>query len=409
VLTVLAIVVALVGCRQPAAPNATAMNPNPAKAAATPAAGEQKISLYVPCGMIIPVRAVMDAFEVQNPGVKVKGKFENSGIIVDLLTKKGEKADLVMTPGNAEMDRLKAGGVVTAEPKRLGDFELVVIVPAKGKLDLKSPADLAKCKTISCPNPDINSTGLSGREALTKLGLWDALKPKMVFTTHAIESHTMVAGGKSDAGIAYRNCPLDTNPEKLSKSKVHIAFGFPADSYRKQPCLIAKTKDANELADKFLDFISSTEGLKLLADKGMTGCLEMAQGVKASGQAEAGAKGSAGGAAAGAKPVVTVSAFYPDNAGHAKIKALVLGLNAKHGGKVKAEFTDFTSDEGFKKWQAAGMTCGGILINNEQTWTYTKNGKPTEVTFKMAIGGEWTAADLDAVVKKALAEKSKPK
>ena len=65
---------------------------------------------------------------------------------------------------------------------------------------------------------------------------------------------------------------------------------------------------------------------------------------------------------------------------------------------------DFTSDEGFDKWQAAGLSCGAILINDQQTWTYEKDGKPVEVTFKMAMGGEWTEEDLNAVIKKLLAE-----
>jgi len=111
--------------------------------------------------------------------------------------------------------------------------------------------------------------------------------------------------------------------------------------------------------------------------------------------------------AATGKPLVTVVAYYPDNESHAALKKLVLDLPAKFGNQVKAEFVNFTSDAGFKRWQEAGMTCGGIQINGQQTWTYIKDGKPTEVTFKMAEGGEWTKADLEACVKKALADASK--
>ncbi len=104
---------------------------------------------------------------------------------------------------------------------------------------------------------------------------------------------------------------------------------------------------------------------------------------------------------------IQVVAYYPDNEGHAKIKAMIEGLNTKYPGKVKAEFVDFTSDEGFKRWQDDGLSCGGILINDEQTFTYEKDGKTTEVTFKMAEGGEWTKADLYAVIEKLIAEKKK--
>jgi hypothetical protein len=101
---------------------------------------------------------------------------------------------------------------------------------------------------------------------------------------------------------------------------------------------------------------------------------------------------------------IKVVAYYPDNEGHAKIKAMVTSLSTKYPGKVAAEFVDFTSDEGFKRWQDDGLSCGGILINGEQTFTYEKDGKATEVTFKMAEGGEWTEADLYAVIEKLIAE-----
>lgn len=102
---------------------------------------------------------------------------------------------------------------------------------------------------------------------------------------------------------------------------------------------------------------------------------------------------------------IKVVAYYPDNEGHAKIKAIITGLNTKYAGKVTAEFVDFTSDEGFKRWQDDGLSCGGILINGEQTFSYEKEGKTTEVTFKMAEGGEWTEADLYAVIEKLIAER----
>lgn len=373
---------------------------------ATPAPVELKA--YVPCGMIIPMRAVMDAFKVQYPRVTVTGVFDNSGIIVDRLTKKNEKADVVVTPGNVELKKLEEGGIVApGTAKAVGDFELVIIVPASSKLEIKTPADLKKCKTIACPNNEVNSTGASGEEALKKLGLWDELKPKMVFTTHAIEAHTLVASGKADAGIAYKNCPLETNPEKLSKSKVRIAFSFPADIYTRQRCWVALTKAAKmPEAQQFLTFITSPDGLKLLEEKGMTNCLSLAEGgacpVPASGE-----KPEAAAAKPATDALVKVVAYYPNNEGHAKIKKAIEGLAAKYGGKVSGEFVDFTSDEGFKKWQEAGLTCGGILIDGQQTWTYDKAGKATEITFKMAEGGEWTWADLDAVLKKALAAKAK--
>lgn len=300
VLCLLATALALAGCPSQRPSTAQGVGaPGGATAAqgkaATTASDTDTVMLYVPCGMIIPVRAVMDAFEKQTPGVKVRGVFDNSDVIVNRLVERHEKADLVMTPGNTEMSRLKAAGMLTAEPRHVASFELVVMVPKASALSISGPADLRQCKTIVSADPEINSIGASGKEALSRLGLWDALQPKLVLTKHAIDSHTIVAAGKADAGIAYRNCPLDTAPEKLSKSKVRIAFSFPPSSYTRQPCLVAKLKTSTSpSADKFLEFISSPEGMRLLAASGLTDT-PAAGGKKApGGQSRASAKGEPG-------------------------------------------------------------------------------------------------------------------
>jgi len=299
-----------------------------------------------------------------------------------------------MTPGQTEMDALVEAGLVDESTiRKVGDFELVVITQRDQTLKLTKPEDLRQCETLSMPDPDINSVGTSGRLALQKLGLWEELEPKFVKTKRAIQSHTYVAGGKSDAGIAYRNCPLETNPDKLSTSKVKIAFSFPEDSYDRQPCLVAVLNGSENLAaaQGFTDFLSSADGLKILEDNGLAGCLDLVscEAVAVDETAEA---------------IVTVRAFYPGNEAHDSIRKMIEGLSDKYGGKVKAEFIDFTSDEGFDKWQEAGLSCGAILINDQQTWTYEKDGKPVEVTFKMAIDGEWTQDDLDAVIQKVIDE-----
>lgn len=365
---------------------------------APPAAVTGELRVLVPCGMIIPLKAAFTAFETAHPGVKITGVYDNPGVLVEKLIGGTETGDVLVTPGSTEMNRLAEKDLVAEDSRQaVGTFELVILVPTNSKLQIKSPADLRKCKTIAAPDPDINSVGASGREALQKLGLWDELKPKMVLTKHAIQAYTMVASGKAEAALAYRNCPLDTNPEKLSKSKVTVACEMPADSYTPQQCLLAVLKQATNAvaAREFVNYLVSLEGRQLLSQNGLTGCLDLAACPVPTSETKATGKTAA----------VTVIAYYPGNEAHEGIKKLVVGLAEKYPGQVKSEFVDFTSDEGFKRWQAAGLSCGAILINDQQTWSYEKEGKPVEVTFKMAQDGEWTEAELHAVIKKLIAEK----
>lgn len=401
VLAVAVLAALIAGCPAPK----PALTPGAGKAIVPPVGASQagaisgELTVFIPCGMIIPVQAVIDRFAELNPTVEVVPEFDNANILVDKMVDKGAKADVYISPGETEIGRLAEAGLIDlAAAKTVGTFELVVIVNRNSTLAIASPEDLKKCKTISIPDPAENSVGASGKTALEKLGLWDELQPKLLKTKRAIESHTMVAGAKSDAGIAYRNCPLETNPEKLSTTKVAIAFAFPEDSYQLQRCLVGALKDAPNpaAAAAFVEFMASQEGRKILADNGMTGCLDIETA-----DASAGAKTDA------SKAEVKVVAFYPGNEDHKPIRDLVEGLSKEYGGRVSGEFVDFTSDEGFKKWRGAGLSCGAILINDQQTWSYKQAGADKEVTFMMAEGGEWTKDDLHGVIKMLLGKGKK--
>lgn len=399
------VLVVLAGCKQKTASDAVPAGPAgqlPGGAAPTAPAPGGEVRVYVPCGMIGPMRAVALEYMKQNPNAKIVGVYDNAGVIVKRLRDKHERADLIVSPGSAELGALdKAGLVKAGTTKVIGDFELVCIVPRDSTLGIARPEDLKKVKTMGSPDVEKNSVGVSGREALTKLGLWDTLKPRMIFTEHAIQAYTMVAGGKADAAVCYRNCPLETNPEKLAKSRVRIAFSFPKDSYTRQECLIAQMKDAanGAAAEAYVQFMTSPAGLKVMSDNGMTGCLDLGNGTAPA----AGTAGANSGVVGAPDAPIKVVAYYPGNEEHAFIRKGILALPAKHGKQVSAEFVDFTDEAvGYPRAQKDGMNCGGILINGEQTFLYDKGGKPYEVSFKMREGGEWTWADLDAVLKQQL-------
>ena len=242
------------------------------------------------------------------------------------------------------------------------------------------------------------------QQALKKAGLWDKLMPKgderIVFTEKAISSHEKVAAGRADVGIAFKNCPLETYPEKLKKGSVRIAFEFDHALYDRPLCYVAMLKEAPnpEGAKAFIAFLAQAETQKLMASYGM-------QAAPVAGTPAAAPAAAPAGAARSVPPsgaVVKVEAYYPGNADHAHIKKAILALNTRFAGRVKAEFIDFTSDQGYQRWKAAGLNCGAVLIDGKQTFDVERGGKKKEVTFMMAEGGEWTWADLDYVIKQDL-------
>jgi hypothetical protein len=96
---------------------------------------------------------------------------------------------------------------------------------------------------------------------------------------------------------------------------------------------------------------------------------------------------------------VFIRAFYPGNEKHQLIKKMVFAYAEKYPGKVRARFIPFDSTEGYDEWHEAGLTCGGIVVNDEQTFSVKqKSGKSEDVTLKQFVGGEWTQEDLDAII-----------
>jgi len=386
------------GSAEKAAPVSPAKAGEPSAPAATGA--QRPVKIYVPCGLILPLREAGAKFSQSHPDIKVDGKFDNAITLAKLIRDKGDRPDLYVSPGARELGLLEEKELIDETTKTtIGEFDLVIIVPKDNPKQIHSLQDLTKADVISCPDPKSNSVGMYGEQALRKAGLWDKLMPKgdekIIFTAKAIQSHEHVVAGKADAGIAFKNCPLETNPEKLKKGSVQIACDVDHSLYEKPLCLVAMLKDAPHPADAkaFIAYLQTPEAKKVMADNGM-----QTFAPAGSSPASASASGAVGSA------VVKVEAFYPDNSDHGWVKKLVADLNAKHPGKVHAEFIDFTSDAGYKRWRAAGLSCGSILINGKQTYTVPRKGKMTEVTFEMKEGGEWTKADLDTVITQALAK-----
>lgn len=251
------------GCRKE---QSTAAPKAAANAAAEPA---NKVSVYVPCGMDLPFMGLKKAFESAHPGVKADILLDNGGIIVKRIIEKGETPDVAVSPGTLEMAQLvSANKVAPTDVHRFSRYELMLFVPRANPGHIEKIADMASpsVKSLAFPDPKVNSTGLYSEQVLKKLGFWEAVKAKSVFTEHPIVAYKYVARGKALASFAYRSCPLNTAPEKLAFSKVRILKKVPMDLY--DPAYgsigILGAAPRRDLAKEFIQLVFSPEGKKIL-------------------------------------------------------------------------------------------------------------------------------------------------
>jgi molybdate transport system substrate-binding protein len=99
---------------------------------------------------------------------------------------------------------------------------LTLIVPEASRLELRGPEDLgrAEVQRVALGNPKTVPAGQYAEECLRSLGLWDTLRPKLIFAENVRQVLEYVARGESGCGI----CLYDGSPERPGTVKGSLAL-----------------------------------------------------------------------------------------------------------------------------------------------------------------------------------------
>lgn len=231
------------------------------------------LHLFVPCGMIVPFQRLKAEFE-REAKVKIVITYHNGVMLVRRIREKGERPDILVTPGELEMNQMIKEGFI--DPKSVvsfGTFKLILVVPARNRAGIRSLNDLLKpsVRRIAIADPKLNSVGYYAQQALINLGLWEKLKGKIVTHWHAQEAVNYVCMARVDAGIYYATCPFDSAPEKVMSPNYEIIAELPKSSYPpvKVQAGMLKASKNKAAAQRFLKFLVEPRTQKLLAQLGI--------------------------------------------------------------------------------------------------------------------------------------------
>ena len=131
---------------------------------------------------------------------------------------------------------------------------IVCVIPIASDVSIRSPDELlsSRVRLVAMGDPEHVPAGAYGKEALSSLGLWEALLPKMVpcANTRASLSHAEVS--TVEAAILY------STDAQVSK-KVKVAFAFPPTSHSRivYPGVVLKRSANREAGRRFLAFLAS--------------------------------------------------------------------------------------------------------------------------------------------------------
>ena len=169
--------------------------------------------------------------------------------------REGAPADVFLSADEAQMDGLERAGLVVPGTRRsVLSNTLVAVVPKDSALRIASARDLAGpgVERLALAEPTSVPAGVYSKKFFERVGIWDALAPKVVPTENARATLAAVESGNVDAGIVYRT-------DAAISKHVRIAFEIPAAmgpaiSY---PFALVKGAPRETEARRFLAYLGS--------------------------------------------------------------------------------------------------------------------------------------------------------
>ncbi len=165
--------------------------------------------------------------------------------------------------------KLEAAGI--AEPKTLYEYavgRIVIWTPADAKVDVtkhgwKTLLD-TNVEKIAIANPEHAPYGRAAVAALQKAGIYEKVKPKLVYGENVSQAAQFVQSGNAQAGIVAMS--LAVSPAMRDGKRWEI----PADMHPaiEQGAIVLKNAKDKDAARTFLEFVKSAAGRATLAKYG---------------------------------------------------------------------------------------------------------------------------------------------
>ncbi len=239
---------------------------------ATPVSGQQGVNLtvFATSSLTDSFSEIGKAFDIKT-GSKTNFQFAGSQILRTQL-ENGAKADVYASANSAQFDPLIKAGLI-AGGVAFTKNRLVVIVPKKGKGNVKTLSDLAKPGVKLVIADKTVPVGAYSRQILETLGKSDqfgadytarVLKNVVSEETNVRQVALKVQLGEADAGMVYTT---DVTPN-LAPNVIQIAIPTRYNVIAKYLIGVLKNSSNPDAARAFTDFVLSKDGQKILGKWG---------------------------------------------------------------------------------------------------------------------------------------------
>jgi molybdate transport system substrate-binding protein len=233
--------------------------------ATTTAAGGRELTVSAASSLKSAFTEIGKAFDAAN-GSTTTFNFDASGTLQKQI-KGGAPVDVFASAAMKQVKALQDGGLVdTASVRLFAGNAIVLVVPADSTLNLTGFEDLAKADVnkITYGDPKAAPHGVAAEEILNKLGIFDQVKPKVVYATNVSQALQYVTTGEVDAAIIF------ATEAKAGGDKVKVITTADQRWYTKvaYPMAVVTASKVKDLGQAFIDYVAGPEGQAVLAKYG---------------------------------------------------------------------------------------------------------------------------------------------
>jgi molybdate transport system substrate-binding protein len=206
-------------------------------------------------------------FEAQ-AGIHAEASYQSSATLATQIIN-GAPFDLFMAADLSFPQRVIAAGLSEeTEPITYARGTLVLWARNDGRIhnlsmdSLKDPA----LKSLAIANPEHAPYGRAAQAALQRLGLYDALKPKLVIAENIAQTAQFVESGNAELGLISLTSAVTP---RLRSSGQYVLVRPDAYQPILQGAVILKRPSGTQPAHRFLDFLASAPVRQQLETAGL--------------------------------------------------------------------------------------------------------------------------------------------
>lgn len=225
-----------------------------------------ELSVFAAISLSDALAEIGTTFTAEN-GVKVFYNFAASTTLQRQI-EKGAPADVFISASPRQLIALEASGLLEAESRRnLLTNLLVVVSDETERISVDTPAELAapEISRIAIGHPSIVPAGTYAKEALMHFGLWETLRPKLIFGVDVRATLAYVTSGNVDLAIVYKT-------DTVVSDSVRVLYQVPPEAYTPiiYPVVIIKNSPQKQLARRFITYLQSAEKSEIFEKHGFT-------------------------------------------------------------------------------------------------------------------------------------------